>query len=69
MTLNEMAGYLRMDVDTMIGGLKAVGILNADGSPKKKYIDAGYFYKIKNNEIRNYEGLKTLICEKLGINC
>lgn len=66
MTLNQMAGYLHMDVDVMIGGLKAIKGINQDGSPRKKYIDDGYFYE--DGTIADYVGLKNLLVEKLGIN-
>ena len=65
MSLSRMAGYLHMNFDVMIGGLKAVGILNKNESPKKKYIDEGLFYE--DGTIADYEELKSLISAKLGL--
>lgn len=65
MSLSRMAGYFHMNFDDMIGGLKAVGILNKNGSPKKKYINEELFYE--DGTIADYEELKNLISAKLGL--
>ncbi len=65
MSLSRMAGYFHMNLDVMIGGLKAVGILNKNETPKKKYINEELFYE--DGTIADYEGLKNLISAKLGL--
>lgn len=65
MSLSRMAGYLHMNLDVMIGGLKMIGILNKNESPKKKYINEELFYE--DGTIADYEGLKNLIDAKFGL--
>ena len=65
MTLNQLAGYLHMDANVMIDGLKAIKVINQNGTPRKKYVDDGYFYD--DCTVADYAGLKNLLIEKLGI--
>lgn len=65
MTMNQMAGYLHIDVATMISGMQSIQVINQNLTPRKKYIDEGYFYE--DGTIADYEGLKSLLAAKLGL--
>lgn len=63
-TLEGMASIFGMTPEMLIKGLKAYGILNQNGSPKKKLIDEGYFNS--DGTIADYPRLKELISTMLG---
>ena len=61
--LESMANALQVEYNTFIEVSKKIGILNANGFPRKKYIDEGYFDSDGN--IADYQALKWLYSEKL----
>ena len=64
-TLEGMASFFGMTPEVFINGLKALGVINKDGSPKKKLIDEGFFNP--NGTIANHNGLKELLKVMLGM--
>ena len=67
-TVNSLAGMAKMfgmEYETLISGLIVVGLLNKNGSPKKKLIDEGFFYS--DGSIADYPKLRELIQVMLGL--
>lgn len=61
--LNSMANSIGVDSETFYEVSNDIGILKKDGTPKKQYVDAGYFNP--NGTIADSRAVKDLYLEKL----
>lgn len=58
-----LAKMLDVDLDTFLDVSQTIGIINKNGSPKKKYVDGGQFNP--NGTIADYRSVVNLYSEKL----